>query len=177
VTQVGEQPGPGFEDQCGWDGLPADPAPTAETSPTAWQDALTVLYEDTRRTITAWLRDADRSAHELVSAADSALRQAHRDADRIREEARVEAGRILALAEMQAGQIRSQAQIGGAERQAEVEVLRHRVDSMSQAIDNLLQSLEEVMGAVGSLSRPALGSRPAQPELPRGPAEGAVGGT
>lgn len=120
----------------------------------AWNDALSLLYDQAKQTIAEWCRDADRSARQLIADAEATRRQAHLDANRIREEARLEAGRILASAEAQAGRLRAEAQLTGAGRLADVEELRNRVETMEASIDQLLMALEGVMSSVAGFARP-----------------------
>lgn len=134
-------------------GPPGSPVSSSTPDP-AWNEALTLLYDEAKGTIATWCREADRSARAILSDAEAARQQAHLDANRIREEARLEAGRILASAEAQAGQLRSQAQLAGAGRRAEVQVLRSRVEHLAVATDQLLDAMHGVLAALSRLAAP-----------------------
>ena len=139
-------------------GYPAAPAPSpesthiqAETTRPDLEGSVAVLYDEAKRTIAQWCREADESARKIIANAETTRQMAHAEADRIRQAARSEAGRILADAEAQAGEIRAGAQVSGADRGEEIEALHARVDRMSGAIDHLLDSLDGVLKAVAAL--------------------------
>jgi vacuolar-type H+-ATPase subunit H len=131
-------------------------------------DAVGALFDDAKRTIAEWCREADESARRIVADAESTRRRAHEEAERVREAARLEAGRILAEAEAQAGDIRARVRLQGAERAHQVEVLETRVEQLAGAIDYLLDTMDGVLRAVAMFSP----GRPERPPLEIG--EGAV---
>ena len=129
--------------------------PNAGETDRARNEALALLYEEAKRTIAEWCRDADRSARQLIADAEATRRQAHQEANRIREQAQLDAGQIKAAAEAEAGRLRAEGQLSGAGRRAEIEELRDRVQAMEAAVDQLLLALEGVMASVAGFARPA----------------------
>lgn len=136
---------------------------------TAFDSSVSALYDEAKRTIAQWCRDADDSARRIIANAETTRRLAHAEAQRVREAARLEAGRILADAEARAGEIRAGIHLTGAERAHDIEVLQGRVEKLGASVDYLLDSLEGVMNAIASFS-PGRPVGPVTRELGAGPA-------
>lgn len=132
-----------------------------------FETSVTALYEEAKRTIAQWCRDADESARRIIANAETSRRLAHAEAERVRESARLEAGRILAEAEARAGEVKAGMQLSGVERGRDIDVLQAQVERLGKSVDFLLDALDGVLHAVAVFS-PGRSSG-SQRELQAGP--------